>query len=216
MVAPDLPGRLATLSQALDGALAVVTGRPLDEVDAFLAPTLLAGAGVHGLQLRDATGARVAVEAPDALDDVRVALQAFAQRHAGILLEDKGVALALHHRAAPHLAEAAATAVRDAAAGHAGLEVLSGKAVHEVRPVGVHKGTAIARLLTTRPFVGRRPVFVGDDTTDEDGFATVQRAGGLGIKIGDGPTVAHARLPDPDAVRAWLAHQAAALTAAEG
>jgi trehalose 6-phosphate phosphatase len=128
----------------------------------------------------------------------------------GMRLELKGPVAALHYRAAPER-EAEAVAAAVVAAGSApGLVHQRGKMVVEVKPADAHKGRALRRLADRPPFAGRRPVMLGDDTTDEDAIAAAQDLGGCGVKIGPGPTAARLRAPDPAAVRAWLAREAAA------
>lgn len=195
---------LASLARTLDGAIAIISGRPLTEIDRFLAPLELPAAGVHGAEIRDAHGkvTRQDVSVPAAL--VR-AVEALAFRHPALLVENKGTALALHYRARPDLGSACESAVRAAIASEPGWSVLSGKCVVEVKPRGVSKGKAIALLLGQPQFAARRPVFLGDDVTDEDGFAEVQSLGGLGIKVGPGDTCAQARITDTTAVDRFLA-----------
>jgi trehalose 6-phosphate phosphatase len=132
-------------------------------------------------------------------------LQAVAERHAGLLLEDKGMTLALHYRLAPQRALVAQQAVECVARDLPGFEVQNGKQVVELKPAGRNKGSAILEFLAAAPFAGRIPVFIGDDTTDERGFAVVNRAGGHSIKVGPGHTCARWRLPDAYSVRRWLA-----------
>jgi trehalose 6-phosphate phosphatase len=129
-----------------------------------------------------------------------------AARIPGVRLELKGPVAALHYRAAPD-AEAACLAAAEAAAS-AGLVCQRGKMVVEVKPAAAHKGQALRRLAALPPFAGRRPVMLGDDATDEDAIAAAQELGGIGVKVGDGPTAAALRASDPAAVRAWLAREA--------
>lgn len=200
-----LVGALAT---AADGALAIITGREIAVIDAFLSPLTLPVAGLHGAERRAADG-QVDRLTPDraALDTMREALAGFAGRHQGVLLEDKGLCLALHTRARPELLTAAECAVAVAAAPFAaGFEIQPGKQVVEIRPRGVDKGAAMAAFLADAPFAGRRPIFVGDDLTDEPGFAAAEAAGGFGIKIGPGETGARYRLGSVSALHGWLAN----------
>lgn len=125
----------------------------------------------------------------------------------GVRVEVKGPILAIHYRAAPQSAVACLDLARRAAAAGQGLVVQCGKMVVEVKPETAHKGAALRRLAAA-PFAGRRPVMVGDDTTDEDAIVAAQDLGGLGIRVGPGPSAARARLATPAAVRAWLARQA--------
>lgn len=197
---------LGALQAGIDGALAVVTGRPVADIDAFLAPLRLPVAALHGLAVRLGDG--TALEAPgqvDGLAAVRGALGEFAVAHPGTQVEDKGLSIALHYRGAAEAAAAADRfAQRLAEASGGSLRLQRGKMVVELLPAGTDKGTAIAGVMGTVPFAGRRPVFVGDDVTDEAGFAAVNVLGGMSIKVGDGPTVAAHRLSDVTAVRNWL------------
>ena len=202
----DLLRLLGALLDKAGGAVAVVTGRPTADIDAFLAPLRLPVAALHGLAVRLACGA--ALEAPSqaaGLAAVRHAFDEFAAAHAGTQVEDKGLSVALHFRGAAGAAAAADRLAQDLAGASAGaLRLQRGKMVVELLPAGTDKGTGIAGLLASVPFAGRRPVFVGDDVTDEAGFAAVDRLGGMSVKVGAGPTAAAHRLPDVAAVRAWL------------
>jgi trehalose 6-phosphate phosphatase len=187
-VQPPLPSTLAAVSEALDGALAIVSGRPLLQIDTLLAPLTLPVAGLHGLERRDAGGRVVRADVPTGeLKSARRALADFVCGTPGLVLEDKGLTLALHFRQAPtRRAECRRAVDRALANGTGALHVLKGKMVYEIKPVGVDKGRAIAAFLGEPPFAGRVPVFAGDDTTDEDGFALVNRRGGISIRVGDG------------------------------
>ena len=204
-VEPWVGDLLESLTHDLNGAVAVITGRPLGTVDAFLAPLKLPVAGEHGLVRRDAAGA-LHVE-DSALASMRTAsnrLGLFEVEHEGIILERKRVSVALHYRLRPELGEACEAAAIGAIWGEPALEVLRGKMVFEVRPRGRNKGTAVSAFLAEMPFVGRRPIFAGDDTTDEDGFKVVNANGGVTIKIGDGDTAAQYRT-DREGLFAWAA-----------
>jgi trehalose 6-phosphate phosphatase len=194
---------LQRLRPLLGGALALVSGRPIAQLDDFLAPLRLPAAGVHGVERRDASGrARVLAGTPP--DDVVFCAERLAARHPGLLLERKPSALALHYRAVPHLAEPCATALLAAVRPHADWVALLGKCVVEIKPRRATKAQAVQDFLAAPPFAGRVPVFVGDDATDEDGFTAVQATGGWGVKVGDGASGARFRLADTDAVRDWL------------
>lgn len=202
--AVHVPGPLLTVlqevRQALQGAVAVVSGRPIAQIDAFLQPLQLPVAGVHGAERRDA-GGRVHLLNTHPLDHVEEAAMALAAQHDGLLVETKRGSLALHYRQAPHLEELCVRAMQDAVAESPGITLLRGKMVVEAKPGGASKGRAIEDFLGEAPFAGRKPVFIGDDVTDEVGFSTVQRLGGLGIKVGEGASIAWRRLPDPSALR---------------
>jgi trehalose 6-phosphate phosphatase len=147
-----------------------------------------------------------AVPDPAILQRARQRLAAFADTNEGVLLEDKGLTLALHYRNAPQTAAAAVTVAEMAVAESDGaLVLLRGKMVCELKPPDIDKGRAIAAFMAEPPFAGRRPVFAGDDVTDEAGFATINALGGISIRIGDdAPTVAAFRHEDVAAVQTWL------------
>ena len=202
---------LDALRRACGGALALISGRSVADIDAMFAPLRLPVAGQHGIERRDASGAvhRHAVPS-QALRGAAARIGEFAARHQGLLFEDKGYNLALHFRMAPQLAAAAEAAVGEAAAAlGAGFELLRGKMVVELKPSGRDKGSAIEEFMREPPFAGRRALFVGDDQTDEYGFGVVNRLGGRSVKVGPGVSVARHRIADAAAVRAWLAHWAA-------
>ena len=209
-IEPETVELLRRAHAATGGALALITGRRIADVDRMFAPLALPVAGQHGFERRDAAGAmhRYA-ESAATLAELRPELAAFAAAHPGVLIEDKGLTVAIHYRLAPHFAPAAAAlgerlVVRSGKA----LAIELGKMVVELRPAGRDKGTAIAEFMDDAPFSARAPVFLGDDATDEHGFTIVNRRGGLSVKIGDGPTEAGVRLPGVDAVRHWLARLA--------
>ena len=206
-VAPGLTSILAALHRQLNGALALVSGRRLSDLDVFLAPLQLSAAGEHGAQRRTADG--LLVSAPPA--DLRHVLQAaesLVARHPALKLERKNLAISLHYRQAPELEGLCMQVMGEALARSEGLDLMQGKCVVDLKPAGFSKGTAIAFFMTESPFAGRRPVFAGDDVTDEAGFETVQRMGGHAIKVGDGPSVARHRCASVARLAGWL--QAAA------
>lgn len=207
-VAPELKHLLARAGRALDGALALVSGRTIAGLDALFAPLRLPAAGLHGLERRDATGR---VHYPDRyagrIAAARAGLLEFVQSAPGLLLEDKGAALALHFRNAPELEDACRHHVEAArAAAGDDFHVQQGKRVFELKPSGRDKGTAVAAFMTEPPFHGRRPVFVGDDVTDEDGFRAVNALGGISIRVGEaGATAAHHAAAGVAGILDWLA-----------
>ena len=206
VVAPALVPALAQLRERLNGAVALISGRSLADLDRLFAPLHLAAAGQHGLERRDATGRLMPlVTLPANFADVEARLALFAERHPGILLERKSRGLALHFRGAPECGEEAQRlAVALAERTDPPLLALPGKSVIELRAPGSDKGQAIAAFLEEPPFIGRTPAFLGDDVTDEDGFATVNRLNGHSILIGRRPTQARCALPDVAAVHRWL------------
>lgn len=199
---------LTSLQGIAGGALALVSGRSMAQLDRLFAPLRLPAAGLHGLERRTASGARQDVPAPDKLPQAaRDSLVKVATRHPGLLLEDKGATVALHYRLAPDLQQTArhAMAVAVAQAGP-GYMLLNGKMVIELKPANSSKSQAIAAFMSEPPFAGRAPIFVGDDHTDEAGFEYVNRVGGLSIQIGATPSRgATYHLADVPAMHAWLA-----------
>ncbi|NMM11465.1 MAG: trehalose-phosphatase [Polaromonas sp.] len=199
----DLISILAELAAYLSGALAIVSGRRLMDLDHFLTPLKLPSAAEHGAQCRLSQGQVVRMASPD-LRNVTQRARALAERHSGLHLEIKSAAVALHYRHAPELESQALQVMLDAAASTPGMELLRGKFVFEVKPAQISKGTAIGAFMADAPFAGRTPLFAGDDATDEAGFSAVQLLGGQGIKVGAGLTLAHHRCATPAALRQWL------------
>jgi trehalose 6-phosphate phosphatase len=209
--ADGLPSTLTELQRRLGGALAVVTGRPVETVDGFLGYAGLTVAGLHGRDRRLADGRRLREPADAAsVEMARSRLMALARRLPGTLIEDKGESVSLHYRQAPNAAEAAQAEARAIEAESQGrLRLLPGKMVVELVPAGFDKGAAVARLMEMPPFAGRIPVFVGDDVTDEAGFSVVNQLGGLSVRIGQAArTEAQAVLDDVPALHGWLARAA--------
>lgn len=200
---------LFCLSRATAGAVAIVTGRDIADVDALLAPLRLPVAGVHGLTRRDAGGAVHGLPSAAFLVDGEQALLHLAAANPGLLVERKAGALALHYRARPELEAASIAAVEAIADRHENVRVTRGKMVVEARRGGADKGTAIAAFLAEPPFFRRMPVFAGDDVTDEDAFALVAARGGITIKIGAGPSLAEHRAASTAEFIHWLAGLAA-------
>jgi len=197
---------IARLHRASGNALALVSGRMISDLQSRLGMPHLPLAGLHGLERRDSAGRLwIHAAAPAAKSAIKEALQPILARHPGLLLEDKGLTLALHYRQAPMLAAYAHQLMgRFANAPGQGLELQRGKCVVEIKPAGIDKGTAVAEYLAEPPFKGRRPVFIGDDLNDEHGFAEVNKLDGISIKVGKGASCARFRLPDVAAVRHWL------------
>ncbi|HEX2020188.1 MAG TPA: trehalose-phosphatase [Aurantimonas sp.] len=204
-IAPAALERLEALRTELSGALAIVSGRRIADLDRFLSPLRFAAAGVHGLERRlrpDGPVERLA--GPETLADVRDALAATLRRESRLRLEDKGTALVLHYRTAPELEDHAKQAMAAAIKGRDDLVMMIGDNIVEVHPAGMDKGIAVADMLQRPPFAGRVPVYVGDDTTDEFALRHVRDAGGLSIKVGRKDSVATCRLADVAAVHRWL------------
>src|SRR5215472_2079439 len=170
-VEPELLPLLERLRQGAGGALAVVSGRRLADIDRLLAPLCLPAAGLHGRERRRADGTLLKSGGPEAIiAPLRPLLAAYAEARPGLLLEDKGGSLALHYRLAPAYAASVCRLARRLAAEEPRLRVILGRKVVEFQPRGSDKGAAIAAFLAEPPFAGRRPVYAGDDATDEDGF----------------------------------------------
>ena len=194
---------LGALAERLDGRLAIVSGRSIAQLDRFLGKLPAALAGSHGIERRARNGATTLPAPPASLASATAAAQRFAKDHPGVIVEIKSFGVALHYRLASAVEpEAHRFAAR--IAGETGLSVQIGKMMVELKPRG-DKGEAIAALLAEPPMAGTTPIFLGDDLTDEPGFATVRAHGGMGILVGPPrETVATHHLPDVAAVRAWL------------
>jgi trehalose 6-phosphate phosphatase len=201
VIPPDLVPLLAALRERLGGALAVVSGRAVGALDTFLHPLDLPAAGVHGSERRAADGHLVLLPTPS-MDVIERAAAALLQAQPALAVEPKRGALALHYRQAPHLEALCRKTMEAAVAASPGVSLLQGKMVFEAKSSQANKGMAIDSFLGEPPFVGRRPVFIGDDTTDEPGFSVVQHRGGTGIKVGQGPTLASHRVAGPAVLRA--------------
>jgi trehalose 6-phosphate phosphatase len=201
----DLIALIDSAVHVTGGAVALVSGRPIAELDRLFAPLRLPAAGVHGYERRSASGTIYQQSAIDeSLRKARQAVDEFVSAHHGLLLEDKETALALHYRGAPHLEELAKVAMaRIVQTLSPEYELLEGEAVVEIKPSSHDKATAIEAFLREPPFKGRVPVYIGDDLTDYDGFAAVRKHRGHAIAVGDRVS-APLRLENPAAVREWL------------
>lgn len=221
---------LPLLKAATGGAVAFVSGRPIREIDSLLAPHRFALAGVHGNERRSngATGtppvdaARIdtrstgapptetpqmtmPVNDPDVLDGIRREMHAFRAANPGVIVEDKQIGVALHYRKRSDLESAALElAARLETSLPPGYELLRGSMVVEIKPSAMNKGGAVRAFMREPPFAERTPVFVGDDVTDEAAFEAVNSLGGVAVKVRSGTSAAPWRLPNVDAVLAWL------------
>lgn len=196
---------LRRLADRHEGALALVSGRRIADLDKFLAPLKLAAIGVHGQETRR-FGGEVSIREPSPqLAVARKRLRQALPADDPIMMEDKDSALVLHYRTCPEQRDRALQVAAAAVGGLADLVVVEGHAIAEIRQRNVSKADAVAIVAGWPGFSGRKPVFIGDDTTDEDGFEAATAAGGFGVKIGDGRTAALYRLPDVAAVHEWLA-----------
>lgn len=209
-VDPAVKQDLSALLRALGGAVAVISGRAVAEVDRWLSPLRLAVAGVHGAERRGADGFLRRIATPD-LTPARALLEALVRHHPRLGLEVKPGALALHYRQADDLEDLCIATMAEAQRRVSGLALLSGKKVVELKPCRASKGLAVRAFLDERPFRSRRPWMFGDDVTDEAAFETVLGLGGVAVKVGPGESMAPYRLADPAALHAWLRTALAAL-----
>lgn len=205
-VDPDSLRLIENLHSLCNGAVALVSGRAIADLDARLGLSHLPMAGLHGLEWRDASGiVRRQTVSQAALRAIAPKLTALQQRYEQLVIENKGMAIALHYRQAPRLGSYLHRRVNELASVYGDeLQVQPGKRVIEIKPRGHDKGSAITSFMTQEPFAGRNPVFIGDDLTDEHGFTVVNRMKGVAIKVGSGRTHAPYRLPNVAAVLRWL------------
>jgi trehalose 6-phosphate phosphatase len=200
---------------ALGGRLAVVSGRPLDDIDRILDGAAKAAAGVHGLERRSAAGVVTRTDPHPCVALAAAVFHGLAEAQPGLLVEDKGVSVALHYRNAPEAADIA-EAAGERLAKRMGLHLQRGDGVVELRTPGADKGDALRAFMEEPPFRGAAPVFIGDDLTDEAGFAAAESLGGYGVRVGspERPTAARYTLADIEAVLVWLEALVPAQTAA--
>lgn len=207
-VPPGLAETLDRLMARMSGALALVSGRSLDDIDFIFGAARFPAVGGHGAEMRLSIGEEaVAVRAPPMDADLKLRFARIASLDPDIILEDKGYSLALHFRLAPHAEQAiydAVSAVR-ADLPNAPIEVLPGKAVCEIKSTGFTKATGTRELMMHSPFSGRRPVFIGDDVTDESVFAIMPEFDGMAFSVGRQAQGVAGLFASPDEVRAWLA-----------
>ena len=208
-VPPGLAKTLNRLHERTSGALALVSGRSLNDIDLIFAPEQFPGVGGHGAEMRvSADSESVATHAPPLDKELKRRLAAIAKLSPGILLEDKGYSLALHYRLAPHAEKAiyAAVSLIRADLPNAPIEVLPGKCVCEIKHSGFTKATGVLELMNHEPFKGRRPLFIGDDVTDESVFAIMPDLRGLAFSVGRRAKGVAGHFDEPSDVRQWLAH----------
>jgi trehalose 6-phosphate phosphatase len=208
-VPPGLAKTLHRLLERTNGALALVSGRPLNDIDLIFAPEQFPAVGGHGAEMRiRGDSEAVATNAPPMDKELKRRLAAIAKLSPGILLEDKGYSLALHYRLAPHAEKAIYEAVSLIRADlpNAPIEVLSGKCVCEIKHAGFTKATGVRELMTHEPFKGRRPFFIGDDVTDESVFAIMPDMDGLAFSVGRRAKGVAGHFDSPGDVREFLAH----------
>src|SRR6201996_446071 len=208
-VPPGLSETLNGLLERTSGALALVSGRSLNDIDLIFAPKQYPAVGGHGAEMRLSTDSEgVATHAPPMDKELKRRLAAIAKLSPGILLEDKGYSLALHYRLAPHAEKAIYEAVSLIRADlpNAPIEVLPGKCVCEIKHSGFTKATGVRELMTHEPFKGRRPIFIGDDVTAETSFAIMPDLQGLAFSVGRRARGVAGHFDEPRDVREWLAH----------
>ena len=200
---------LTKVQGRVGGALALVSGRPIADLDTLFTPLRLSAVGGHGAELRPlAEGATIERRAISLDPIFREDLTRIAARHSGVIVEDKGYSIALHYRTAPkqgigliHDVKHACIAWHDRS-----IEMLTGKAVIEIKPAGFNKGTGVRELMSHAPFKGRMPIFIGDDKTDEDAFAVVPDFNGIAVSVGRQIPGIDENFNSPSDVRAWLEH----------
>jgi trehalose 6-phosphate phosphatase len=208
-VPPGLAKTLGRLLARTSGALALVSGRSLNDIDLIFAPEEFPAVGGHGAEMRISVDSEaVATHAPPMDKELKRRLAAIAKLSPGILLEDKGYSLALHYRLAPHAEKAIYEAVSLIRADlpSAPIEVLPGKCVCEIKHSGFTKATGVRELMTHEPFKGRRPIFIGDDVTDETVFAIMPELDGQAFSVGRRAHGVAGHFDEPRDVREWLAH----------
>jgi trehalose 6-phosphate phosphatase len=207
-VPPGLAKTLNRLLEKTSGALALVSGRSLNDIDLIFAPEQFPAIGGHGAEMRLTTdNEAVATHAPPLDKELKRRLAVIAKLSPGILLEDKGYSLALHYRLAPHAEKAIYEAVSLIRADlpNAPIEVMPGKCVCEIKHSGFNKASGVVELMSHEPFKGRRPIFIGDDVTDESVFAIMPDFGGISFSVGRRAQGVADYFDDPREVRDWLA-----------
>jgi trehalose 6-phosphate phosphatase len=207
-VPPGLAKTLNRLLERTSGALALVSGRSLNDIDLIFAPAQFPAVGGHGAEMRSSIDSEaVATHAPPMDKELKRRLAAIAKLSPGILLEDKGYSLALHYRLAPHAEKAIYEAVSLIRADlpNAPIEVLPGKCVCEIKHSGFNKASGVLELMTHEPFKGRHPIFIGDDVTDESVFAIMPDLRGLAFSVGRRAKGVAGHFDEPGDVREWLA-----------
>ncbi|WP_189424130.1 trehalose-phosphatase [Devosia pacifica] len=201
-----LAHQLERAARELDSALAVITGRQIEDIDHFLAPLTLPVAGAHGSQRRRVDGSIEGLDADTltAAEEIAGQLESLIVDNPELIIERKKGAVALHYRQAPDLEYACRIAMEEATYNDDRFDLIHGKMVIEARPHGMSKGTALKAFMQEAPFRDRTPIFIGDDVTDEDGFIAAQELGGIGIKLGTGKTAAKMRIADVDSVHSLI------------
>lgn len=208
VVPPRLLTDLSRLSARLGGALALITGRPVSFVDRLFPGSGFFVAGLHGAEIRTGNASGPAVPVTyEGLETAKVRIERAVGSWPGVLVEDKGIAVALHYRQAPEFEPDVRALMEEIAGSVPGWTLLSGKFVLELRPAGRDKGDALKIFMEQPPFVGRLPLAIGDDVTDEAMFRVANDAGGFSVRVGGrgDPTAAQGRVGTPAELRAWIA-----------
>lgn len=197
---PELFALIDLMYRKTGNATALITGRNLSDLYHLIQLPHIPAAGSHGAEWQFSEQRRECIDNVDHLfASIKPAISEFAAQH-DLIVEDKRFSLAIHFRQAPHLEAAIDDFTQQLVKPESELKVIKGKLVREIKPLQVNKGMAIARFMKSSPFLGRTPYYFGDDTTDEDGFAWVNAAGGISVKVGDGKTAADYHLDNTDAV----------------
>ena len=210
VVPPNLREVLQRIFRLNGGALALISGRQVADLDRLFAPPRYPAAGQHGVERRDAQGKTIVLEGvAHRIHGVASELREQAKMLEGVSVEHKALSVAMHYRLAPQQRDSVVEIMRSVQA-RLGDEfrLIEGNMVLEITPGGKDKGVAISEFMRENPFAGRPPVFLGDDTTDEDGFEIVNALGGISVKVGAGVSVARQRAGDAPRVRRWLADYA--------
>jgi trehalose 6-phosphate phosphatase len=210
-VPAELRRTLVRLGELTGGAVALVSGRAINDIDLLFAPLRLAAIGVHGAEMRTGGDAQVQTRARPLSRALKRKLAAIAESEPGILIEDKGYSLAVHYRMAPEKGPALLATIGRICADvpKEKAEILPGKMVVEIKPAAINKGDAVNELMRQAPFAGRQPIFIGDDTTDLPVFSTMPKFGGQAYSVGGIAAEVDGHFDRPSSVRAWLARIAA-------
>ena len=205
-VPAELRHTLSRLEDLTGGALALVSGRSLQDIDLIFSPLQLAAVGGHGAELRVVPGGEGVTRARELNPALKRKLAALTELGPGILIEDKGYSLALHYRLASDKGDDLRVAIERICSStpRGSIEVLPGKLVFEIKMAGINKASAVSELMKYPPFKGRQPIFIGDDTTDEPVFPILSQFGGLGFSVGRIVADVNGHFERPEAVRAWL------------
>jgi trehalose 6-phosphate phosphatase len=211
LVPAGLRRTLSRLAELTGGAVALVSGRTVNDIDLIFSPLQLPTIGVHGAEIRTSADARVQTRVAPLSSVLKRKLATIAELGPGILVEDKGYSLALHYRMAPEKGPAVLVAITKVCASvpEEAVEILPGKSVVDVKPAGINKGDAVCALMQHPPFKGRRPIFIGDDTTDVPVFGVIPKFCGRAYSVGGIVAEVDGHFATPEAVRAWLAQIAA-------